>query len=250
MMNNELVSVIIPSYNSTKFIQQAIESVINQTYSNWEMIVVDDCSKDNSVKIIEEYQEKDNRIKLIEFKVNQGPARARNRAIKEARGRYIAFLDSDDIWLPNKLEKQIKFMKDNNLVFTYSSYKLIDEDNNDLGEFLVPRYITYKSMLKSNSVGCLTVIYDTKKIGKIYMPNILKRQDYGLWLKILNKVGSTKGIIEPLAIYRIRKISVSSNKFRAAIDQWKVYREIEKLSLVESVYYFINYIYYGIKKYR
>jgi glycosyltransferase involved in cell wall biosynthesis len=250
MKNNELVSIITPSYNSAKFIIQSIESVISQTYSNWEMIIVDDCSQDNSIKIIKEFQEKNNRIKLIESKVNQRPARARNRAIKYANGRYIAFLDSDDIWLPNKLEKQIKFMKDNNLDFTYSSYNLIDEDDNDLGKFIAPQYITYKSMLKSNTVGCLTAIYDTEKLGKVYMPLIRKRQDYGLWLKILKEIDSTKGMLESLATYRILENSVSSNKLKAAQYQWKIYRKIEKLSLVKSLYYFVNYIYYGIKKYR
>jgi len=249
-VSNDLVSIITPSYNSEKFISQTIESVLSQTYKNWEMIIVDDCSTDKSREIIEEYTRKDNRIKLIKLDKNRGPAIARNRAIEEAKGRYIAFLDADDLWLPNKLEKQINFMKENNLEFTYSGYMLIDEENNVLGEFIPPKEVTYYSILKTNPIGCLTAIYDTKKLGKIYMPNIIKRQDYGLWLKILKKIKSTKGICETLAVYRIRRNSVSSNKLEAAKYQWKIYREVEQLNLVKSIYYFIHYAYYGFKKYR
>jgi teichuronic acid biosynthesis glycosyltransferase TuaG len=247
---NNLISIITPSYNSSKFISQTIESVLSQTYENWEMIIVDDMSPDNSNEIIEEFIEKDSRIKVIKLEKNSGPAVARNRAIKEANGRYIAFLDADDLWMPEKLEKQIKFMNENNLSFTYSSYKLIDEDNNDLGEFITKETISYNSMLKTCSVGCLTAIYDTEKLGKVFMPNILKRQDYGTWLKILKNIKTTKGIIEPLATYRILKNSVSSNKIKASMYQWKIYREVEKLSLFKSIYYFVQYAYYGFKKYK
>jgi len=245
-----LVSIITPSYNSLRFISQTIESVLSQTYKNWEMIIVDDVSPDNSNEIIEEYIKKDSRIKLIKLEKNSGPAVARNRAIEEAKGRYIAFLDADDLWHPNKLEKQIAFMNENNLSFTYSSYELIDEEGNDLGSFKTKEKITYSEMLKTSSVGCLTAIYDTEKLGKVYMPLILKRQDYGLWLKLLKDIDTTKGILEPLGTYRILKNSVSSNKINAAKYQWKIYREVEKLSLVKSTYYFIQYAYYGLKKYK
>lgn len=248
-MYNNLISIITPSYNSEKFISKTIESVLSQTYTNWEMIIVDDCSPDNSNEIIEEYCKKDSRVKLIKLEKNSGPARARNTAIKEAKGRYIAFLDADDLWLPDKLEKQIKFMNENNLSFTYSAYKLIDEEDNDLGVFIPREELTYEDILKTNDIGCLTAIYDTEKLGKVYMPNILKRQDYGLWLKILKEIKETKGIVEPLAIYRIRKNSVSSNKLKAAIYQWKIYREVEQLNLIKSLYYFTHYIWNGIKKY-
>ena len=144
----------------------------------------------------------------------------------------------------------MSFIDEYNLAFTYSSYDLIDENNNNIGTFITKEIITYEDMLKTCSVGCLTAIYDTKKLGKVYMPNILKRQDYGLWLKILKKIGSTKGILEPLAIYRIRRNSISSNKIKAAQYQWKIYREVEKLNLFQSVYYFIQYAYYGVRKYK
>lgn len=244
------VTIIMPSYKSEKFIIESVESVLAQTYSNWELIIVDDCSPDDSNKVITKYVDSDYRIKLIKLQKNSGPAIARNMAIETANGRYIAFLDSDDVWLPNKLEKQIKFMQDNDLAFTYSSYKLVGEDNEDFGLFITKDKISYFDMLKTCSVGCLTAIYDTEKIGKQYMPLILKRQDYGLWLKILKLIGETRGILEPLATYRIRKNSVSSNKVKAAKYQWKIYREIEKLSFLKSLYYFAFYAYNGIIKYK
>ncbi len=250
MRMNNLVSIITPSYNSSRFIAQTIESVISQAYKNWEMIIIDDCSPDNSNEIIKEYIKKDSRIKLIKLEKNSGPAVARNRAIQEAKGRYIAFLDADDLWYPEKLDKQIKFMNENNLSFTYCAYKLIDDEYNNLGIFIPPEKVSYNSILKTNSIGCLTAIYDAKILGKVYMPNILKRQDYGLWLKILKQINTTKGILEPLAIYRLRKNSVSSNKLKAAKFQWKIYREVEQLSLTESIYYFIHYALNGIKKYK
>lgn len=244
------VTIIMPSYDSEKFIIESIESVLAQTYSNWELIIVDDCSPDDSNKIITKYVDSDGRIKLIKLQKNSGPAVARNTAIEAASGRYIAFLDSDDVWLPNKLETQINFMHDNDLAFTYSSYRLVGEDNEHLGVFITKDKISYFDMLKTCSVGCLTAIYDTKKIGKQYMPLILKRQDYGLWLKILKLIGETKGISEPLATYRIRKNSVSSNKVKAAKYQWKIYRDIEKLSFLKSLYYFVFYAYNGVTKYK
>ncbi len=249
-MNSRLISIITPSYKSEKFIADTIQSVLNQTYQNWEMIIVDDVSPDNSNKIIEQYVKKDSRIKLIKLEKNSGPAVARNKAIEEAKGRYIAFLDADDLWKSEKLEKQIKFMQENNLAFTYGSYDLMDENGKGLGTFITKEKISYKEMLKTCSVGCLTALYDTQKLGKVYMPLILKRQDYGLWLRILKEIKTTQGILEPLATYRILKNSVSSNKFKAAQYQWKIYREVEKLNVFFSFYYFIHYVINGIIKYR
>jgi len=250
MNDKNMVSIITPSYNSEKFISQTIESVLAQIYQNWEMIIVDDCSPDNSNQIIEKFIKTDRRIKLIKLENNSGPAVARNTAIKEAKGRYIAFLDADDLWLPNKLEKQINFMNKNNLSFTYSAYTLVDEEDNDLGVFIPREELSYEDILKTNDIGCLTAIYDTEKLGKVYMPNVLKRQDYGLWLRILKKIEKTKGILEPLAIYRVRKNSVSSNKLKAAKHQWKIYRKVEKLSIFKSSYYFLHYAYNGLFKYK
>lgn len=245
----KFVSVIMPVYNGEKFISQSIESVISQTFSNWELIIIDDCSIDNTPSLLENLSRRENKIRVISLKERVGPSKARNIGIKEARGKYIAFLDSDDLWLPEKLQKQIDFMEKNDLAFTYSSYYLIDEDGNSLGEFIVKEIITYKDLLKTNSIGCLTAIYDTEKLGKMYMPDI-KHEDYALWLSILRKIGFTKGIQEPLAIYRIRSNSVSSNKLKSVSYQWKIYRKVEKLSFFVSLYYFVHYIYFGLKKYN
>lgn len=247
---NELISIITPSYKNEKFISETIESVLTQTYQNWEMIIVDDLSPDNSNKVIEKYIKYDNRIKLIKLNKNSGPAVARNRAIVESKGRYISFLDADDTWFPEKLDKQIQFMNKYNLSFTYSSYDLIDEDNNSLGTFVTQEYISYSSLLKTNSIGCLTAIYDISKLDKIYMPNIIKRQDYGLWLKIMKKTDAVRGLLEPLATYRIVENSVSSNKVIAAKYVWKIFRDVEKLNLFKSCYYFCFYIYNGLRKYK
>jgi glycosyltransferase involved in cell wall biosynthesis len=247
---NSLVSIITPSYKSEKFISQTIESVLAQTYQNWEMVIVDDVSPDNSNEVIKQYVKNDNRIKLIKLEKNSGPAVARNRAIEEAQGRYIAFLDADDLWKPNKLEKQLAFMDANELALSYSSYELIDEEGGSLGLFTTKEKVTYEDLLKTCSIGCLTAIYDTKPIGKVYMPNIIKRQDYGLWLKILKKTNHAKGILEPLATYRILKNSVSSNKFKAAYYVWRLYRDVEKLNVYQSCYYFMHYAYNGLRKYR
>jgi len=246
----ELVSIITPSYNSEKFISKTIDSVLLQVYKHWEMIIVDDCSSDNSNQIIEKYCIKDSRIKLIKLPKNQGAAIARNKAIEESNGRFIAFLDADDLWYPDKLTIQLEFMTANSLAFTYSSYDLIDEIEEPLGQFLTKENLTYNCLLKTNSIGCLTAIYDTHKLGKLCMPVISKRQDYALWLVILKQINCATGIVKPLATYRIRTKSISSNKMTSAMYQWKIYRNIEKISIIKSAYYFILYTFNGIKKYK
>ena len=247
----ELVSIITANYNAQKFIADTIESVLAQTYTNWEMIIVDDCSSDDSIEIIKQYMQQDKRIKLIELKNNSGAAIARNQAIEKAQGRYIAFLDSDDLWKSDKLEKQISFMLENKYSFTYTNYNLIDENNIEYGKtFEAPKYVSYKDLLKTCSIGCLTAIYDTQYLGKVYMPVILKRQDYALWLKILKMIDKAYCLEESLAIYRTRSNSISSNKLKAAQYQWRIYREIEKLNIITSSYYFIHYALNGFKKYK
>ncbi len=247
----ELVSIITPSYKSERFIAECIESVLSQTYENWEMIIVDDCSTDNSNEIIEMYCKKDARIKLIQLEHNSGPAVARNAAIKEAKGRFIAFLDADDLWVKEKLQKQIAFMLENDIAFSFSEYVKIDEHSQVISEVIHrPKKVDYKRMLKSNYIPCLTVIYDSAKLSKVYMPLILKRQDYALWLRILKKVDFAYCYNEPLAKYRFYSGSLSSNKFVAAIYVWKLYREIEKLSLAKALYYFVNYVIISFIKYK
>lgn len=241
-----LVSIITPSYNSAKFIGKTIDSVISQTYKNWEMIIIDDCSTDSSAEFIKTYEEKDSRIKLVQLKENSGAAVARNIGIQLAQGRFIAFLDSDDSWLPEKLEKQLKFMLINNYYFTYTSYFKINENNEILGTMYIPSKVNYSQLLKTCVIGCLTVIYDAEKIGKQEFPLIRKRQDFALWLKILKKVDYAYGLQENLANYTIRSDSISANKLNAAKYNWFLYRNIEKLSLFVSFYYFLHYVIKGI----
>ena len=239
-MLKNLISIITPSYKSERFISQTIESVLAQTYQNWEMVIVDDVSPDNSNKIIEEYCKKDNRIRLIKLEKNSGAAVARNRAIDEAKGRYIAFLDADDLWKPNKLEMQIKFMELKNCALSYSAYETMTEEGVLQNKYINPPLkIAYKDLLKSNYIGCLTAIYDTQKVGKVFMPLISKRQDYGLWLKILRKTDFAYGIDESLAVYRIMSNSVSSNKFKLLKYHYKLFTEFENISSMKALYYLI-----------
>ncbi len=244
---SDLVSIITPCYNSSKYIDKTIESVINQTYQNWELIIIDDCSIDNSVMIIKEYCKKDSRIKLLKLDRNVGPALARNEGIKQAKGKYIAFLDSDDIWLPPKLEKQIKFMLANDLAVTCSSYYTINENGKRLNMRIVKESLSYNDMLKSNQIGNLTGIYDCEKLGKIYMENV-SHEDYTLWLKVMQKACNTKAIVEPLAEYRILKRSISSNKLKVLKWQWNIYRNFLKFNTIKSLFYFCHYIFHGINK--
>lgn len=250
MIKKELVSIVTANYNAEKFIVETIDSVLSQSYQNWEMIIVDDCSTDGSIGIVKEYIAKDSRIRLIQLEQNSGPAVARNRAIEEAKGRYIAFLDSDDIWKPEKLEKQIAFMQENHIDFSYAAYNLIDEDGAEKGYFSIPEKQNYIDLLKTCSIGCLTAIYDIKKLGKIKMPNIKRAQDYALWLRILKKTKYAYGLNEILGTYRLRNTSVSSNKFKKAKYQWKVYREVEKMGLFKSTFYFAHYAINGFRKYK
>lgn len=246
---NPLVSIITPNYNASKYIAATIESVQKQTYKNWELIIVDDASTDNSVNIINDFVKRDNRIQLINLKKKMGPAMARNKAIELARGNYLTFIDSDDIWLTHFIETSLKKIK-NSEGLVFASYHRFDEALKPLyKDFIVPSKVTYNDILKSNSISCLTVFIDIQKLGKFYMPEILYRQDMGLWLKYLKRINFATGIKQPLAIYRIRKKSHSRNKFKLLTYQWYFYRRVASLSYFKSVYYFMFWMINGIKKY-
>lgn len=245
-----LVSVIMPSYNSEKYLSHTLNSVLAQNFQRWELLVVDDCTTDNANTLIETYVAKDSRIRLIRLAENGGAAAARNKAIELARGRYIAFLDSDDRWLPDKLEKQIHFMQDNNFAFSYSAYEKLDEQGNIVCVVGVPEKVSYTDLLKVCSIGCLTAIYDAEKLGKIYMPLIRKRQDLGLWLRILKQVPYGYGLNEVLAQYQLRSDSISANKRSAAQYTWRLYRDIERLDFIRAAYYFSHYAFNGILRTR
>lgn len=244
----ELVSIITPSYNSSRFIAGAITSVLAQNYQNWEMIIVDDYSVDDSNKIIEQFVQKDSRIKLIKLGINSGPANARNIGLEYAVGQYIAFLDSDDIWFPMKLEKQINFIQKNNLALTFSSYEIIDCTNVLIGRVKAPLKLTYNEELKGNSIGNLTAIYDQVKLGKRKFKQI-GHEDYLFWLGMMQELHETAGMPETLAQYRIHS-SISSNKLRAAIWTWNIFYKELKLGVIKSSYYFIHYCFKSLNKYR
>lgn len=245
----DLVSIITPVYNAEKFVEETIKSVQAQTYSNWEMILVDDLSTDRSEEIIKRIQNKDERIKYIKLNENSGAAVARNTAIENAKGRYIAFLDSDDLWKSTKLEKQLKFMKENNCGFTFTSYELMNEEGSNLNKVIkVPKRINYNGLLKNTIIGCLTVIIDRKLVGDFRMPLIRKGQDTATWLKILRSYEYAYGINENLANYRLVKGSISSNKLSALKRTWYIYRSVENITLVKSIYVFNCYVLRAIAK--
>ncbi len=245
-----LVSIITPLHNSEAYISETINSVLNQSYDGWELIVVDDMSEDDSAQIVESYVEKDSRIRLIRLKENSGAAVSRNTAIEAAKGRYIAFLDSDDMWLPEKLEKQLNFMYETGCPFTYTGYEKINEHGKRLGKVGIPETATYKSLLKTCFIGCLTVMIDTAYFGKVTMPQLRKRQDYGLWLQLLKQTEKAKGLPEVLAHYRVHSASISANKLNTATYTWRLYREVENLSLPASIYYFSHYAVRGFMRHR
>lgn len=250
-MFSSLVSIITPLYNSEKYIEETIQSVINQTYNNWEMIIVDDCSKDNGIKIVERYQKLDKRIKLYKNEKNLGGAGTRNIAIEKAKGKYIAFLDSDDLWKKNKLERQISFMENNKYNFSYTKYERIDEKGKKLNLLSkIPQKLDYKFMLKRDPIGCLTAIYNKESLGKIFLPNIKINQDYALWLEILKKEKYAYGLMENLAFYRVRNNSLSKNKIKKIKYVYQMYRKYNNQNIFKTVWYLLNNIidsYFNLK---
>ena len=229
----DLVSIIMPSYNTGKFIAESIDCVLAQTYENWELIIVDDCSTDDTDTIVAGYT--DARIRYLKNEKNSGAAVSRNRALREAKGRWIAFLDSDDLWSPEKLEKQIAFMEENKYGFSYTNYSLIDEASKPMGVFVTgPRRITKTGMYNYCWVGCLTVMYDAEKVGLIQIEDIKKNNDYAMWLKVIRKTDCYL-LNEELGKYRKRGGSISNHSYKALIKwHYKLFREAEKRSAVAS----------------
>ena len=249
---NDLVSIITPLYNAVGFVEQTIQSVLAQTYPRWEMIVVNDGSTDGSELIVERYSKADNRIVLIN-QPRQGSAVARNTALRSAQGRYIAFLDADDLWTPDFLQLQIKFLNETKLPIVYSGYKRIDENNQEcLSPFMPPARVNYKDLLKTCPIAPSTVLYDANAIGKIYMnekDSLGMREDYVVWLNIVQQTGFINCNRQYLAYYRIRNSQKSGSKIRMIIPQYRVYRQAEHLNPVQSLYYLACWACNGIRKY-
>lgn len=245
----DLVSIIMPSFNSQSTILESIESILRQEYKNWELLITDDCSTDSTVDIIKNKIILDSRIKLFRLRNNSGAGYARNNSIKNASGRFIAFLDSDDTWHEKKLSDQIQFMLKNNVALSYTYYKVLGVNGVLSKEIQCPSKINYKQLLKGNVIGCLTAVYDTNILGKQYMPLIRKRQDMALWLNILQQIEFAYCFPKCLAYYRKGHNSLSSNKFKVLKSQWDIYRKHLQLSYIKTVYYFFNYVTNAIRKY-
>lgn len=237
-----LVSIIVPVYNIEKYIRETMDCVREQTYENWELLLVEDCSTDNTVQVIEEYLAgvSDERIRLIRQDANVGAARTRNRGLEEARGRYIAYLDADDLWLPDKLQHQLAFMERKQAVFSFTSYEFADEEGRGTGKVVkVPETLTYKEALKNTTIFTTTVMFDTDKISKelLIMP-VIKSEDTALWWKILRSGYVAFGLNENLVKYRRAGKSLSSNKLEAIRRIWNLYRKAEGMGIVSSAYHF------------
>ena len=245
---SDLVSIIMPSYNTGRFISETIESVLAQSYSNWELIIVDDCSTDNTDEVIEDYIS-DDRIKYIKNDKNSGAAISRNRALREAKGKWIAFLDSDDLWEAQKLEKQITFMENYKYRFSYTNYIEIDEDSIFNGKCVTgPKRITKHGMYNYCWMGCLTVMYDAEAIGLVQIEDIKKNNDYAMWLKISKKANCYL-LDETLARYRKRSGSISNHGYMKLIKwHYKLYREAEKKNPIFSVVLTVRNLFFGILK--
>lgn len=244
-IKSELVSIIMPCYNSDKYISESIDSVLNQTYQNFELIIINDSSTDKTLEIIQSYN--DSRIKVINSTVNEGVALSRNKGISASNGTYIAFLDSDDIWEKEKLEKQLTYLQ-NGWLIVCSNYISFDEEN-IIKPRVSPETIHYNDMLKTNFIGNLTGIYNQCKLGKHFQKKI-GHEDYVMWLDVIKKSGQVYCIQEPLAKYRLSSNSLSGNKLKTMQWQWIIYRNELKMSLPKTIYYFSYYILNALKKRR
>ncbi len=248
---NELVSVIMPNYNGEKFLAETTGSVLAQTYQNWELLITDDCSTDGSVAIASSYAEKDPRIKLFVQEKNSGAAEARNRSLREAKGKWVAFLDSDDVWLPEKLEKQIAFMEENGYKFSYTKYEHIDENSERMGVVVVgPKKLGKRRMFHYCYPGCLTVMYDAETVGVLQIDERVGNgeNDYALWLKAVKKAPCYY-LDEILAQYRVRKVSLShGRKMRLVKNHYYLMRYSENRGRFVSFYYMMIHLFYGALK--
>ena len=246
---NPCVSIIIPAFNAESSVKSSIDSILKQSLKDIEIIAINDASSDSTTSILHSISEVDSRLKVVDLIENSGPAVARNVGIKQAKGRYIAFCDSDDLWDVSKLDMQLAALMNAGAAICFTSYMRFDvERNMNLGLVSVPPLVHYKDILKTNMIGCSTALYDTYVCGKVYFPTYVRHEDFGLWLSIMRSGHAAIGINKPLVRYSVRKGSVSSNKFKAAGYHWSVLRKVAKLSFFYSACYFSCYIYHAIKK--
>ena len=247
------VSIITAAYNAAAFLPDTIRSIQAQSFTDWELIVTDDCSTDRTADVVRSFAADDARIRLCVLEKNSGPAVARNHSIEQARGRYIAFCDSDDCWYPTKLEKQLAFMQEKQCALCYCSYHCAESDNSVYKIVPARETVDFRAICRYNYIGCLTAIYDTQKVGKMFMPFLKKRQDWGLWIQIIQAGGTACGLSEPLALYHShRKGSVSHNKSSLVQYNTAVYHEVLGYGRLHSClcFFFVNFPAYLLKKRR
>jgi len=249
-MKSTLVSIVMPAFNAGKTIEKSIESVLKQSYKDWELIVIDDGSTDNTKEIVERLIKKEKRIRLITTQKNIGCALARDKGIEASNGRWIAFLDADDLWLPKKLEVQIAFQKTTKAVLTHTQYRRINQYGR-LGRVITsPGQVTYEELLKNNVIANSTILYDSKNasIEKILLGQPLSYDDYARWLNITRDHGPAACLDESLMLYSYNAQTDSGNKFKSLSKNWKVLRDSQNISLLKSIYYVLHIILNGIKK--
>lgn len=245
-----LISVVMPSYNAEKYISEAIQSVLAQTYENLELLVIDDGSTDSTADIVRRFSKIDSRVTLYMNSKNIGVALTRNRGMDLAKGSWIALLDSDDVWHKDKLEKQVALAEKTGADIIYCSYFLTDENGKRISEFIVPSVTSYEEMLKCSVIGCSTAMFCSTSAGRYRFTNESFHEDYVFWLNLLRNGFEAVGCEEPLLDYRVVENSRSYNKIKSAKNRWIVYREVEKLSLKKAVCAFVSYTYNGIRKYK
>lgn len=226
------VSVVMPTYNSAEFVAESIDAILAQTHCNWELLITDDCSTDNTREIVAGFAQRDSRVRLLTLEKNSGAGVARNNSIREATGDYIAFCDSDDVWKPEKLKIQLSYMRKHDVDVCYGSYLIQDEDGNITGVNICKRITTESVIKRDNTMGNLTVIYNAKKLGKVFFPTIRKRQDWALNIMLLKMCKVAHGIVDPIAYYRVRSGSISRNKKSLIKYNVQVYKEILKCNIV------------------
>lgn len=251
-MTQDLVSIITPAYKAASVVGETIRSVLAQTHTNWEMLIAEDCSPapDTTREVIREWQAREPRIRLLALEKNGGPAMARNAALEQAKGRWLAFLDSDDLWLPRKLELSIAHAKAHDAAFVFTGFRRMSADGQTIGRYVkAPRSLSYRQLLGNTAIATSTVLLDHEKVGAVRMKKTYY-DDFDCWLQILKRGHRAMGLDEDLMRYRMMNQSVSRNKRRSAAHVWRAYRDLEKLNLPSAIWYFSHYAVRGLIKYR
>ncbi|WP_424943407.1 glycosyltransferase family 2 protein [Aliiroseovarius crassostreae] len=241
MAQSPAVSVIIPTYNAARYLERTVSSVQSQCFEDWELILADDASSDGTMDLARQLAAKDDRIRVLDTKTNGGAARARNRALKAARGRYMAFLDADDCWRPEKLTRQVAFMQSTNAPLSYTEF-VRHFDDGSARQVRLPEKVDRKTLLRGNLIACSTAMYDREALGLVEMPDVRMRQDFGLWLRILERVPLAHGLCEPLTDYTVRSDSLSANKVKAISATWRLFHQVEGFGVVKSTWLLSNVI--------